>query len=802
MTKRQLLASGAALICMALSHPASAQVGSTVAEVLVRARDKAKLLEQAPSDTVFGLDKPLIDTARAATFISDVTLERYGIKSIDGLTAVSPGAYTASFYGVPGALNIRGTLAENYFRGFKRIENRGTYSTPIGDAAQIEIVRGPPTPIYGAGKVGGLLNFIPKSSRLTGGYLTAPEGEITATLGTYKKSGVTGQGSIPLSFGTVEGGLHAYAEYSNDGDYYHGISPEKKLVEASADFNLGNGWRTTFGGMVFRSDGDVQTPGWNRLTQDLINTRTYVTGRDTSVRDLDGNGRLTPNEISPGGVYPFSVYKYGFYFGSPPATDAFHTLDTGVGTTKLSRRTVYSSQQDFSTTATNTGYFEIAKDLADSQSLKFEGFYDDLDNNRFVSYGYPASFQSHVWEARVTYDFAYDAGPLTSKSFVGASYRALNARRRESFNSGLIALDRRDISFGATPTDIIDSPFTTEPAGVTGLGWENDNHSQIHDRGIFATSDIYLWKSLNLTLGARYDDYHVKSQDNGLYSFQPSGKQGASKGKFTYTASLSYKTPWGIMPYYTYAKASALEVSQAGDIAPSLIADNSWLSGSDLNEAGLKYQGLQGTLVASLAAYRQNRTQLIQGVGTTSIQGSKATGLELEIRWLATEHLSFTFAGNNQRTEVKGRAGFSYLPAFAVGVSPVNAFGGAYITFDAGGVYPTLAQGYKYSLIPDTVASLFAAYTSSVYDWGRAGGTVGFTSVSKTSGYVPNAVVLPSFTTVNLSTFYETGPYTVTANIDNLFNKLYFTPLGDSYSNLAVLPGRGREGRVTLKRTF
>jgi iron complex outermembrane receptor protein len=70
---------------------------------------------------------------------------------------------------VPGALNIRGTLAENYFRGFKRVENRGTYSTPIGGAAQIEIVRGPPTPIYGAGKVGGMLNFIPKSARDEGG---------------------------------------------------------------------------------------------------------------------------------------------------------------------------------------------------------------------------------------------------------------------------------------------------------------------------------------------------------------------------------------------------------------------------------------------------------------------------------------------------------------------------------------------------------------------------------------------------------------------------------------------------------
>ena len=48
------------------------------------------------------------------------------------------------------AVNLRGTLAESYFRGFKRAENRGTYSTPLADAAGIEILRGPPSPIYGA----------------------------------------------------------------------------------------------------------------------------------------------------------------------------------------------------------------------------------------------------------------------------------------------------------------------------------------------------------------------------------------------------------------------------------------------------------------------------------------------------------------------------------------------------------------------------------------------------------------------------------------------------------------------------
>jgi iron complex outermembrane receptor protein len=46
------------------------------------------------------------------------------------------------------------------------------------------------------------------------------------------------------------------------------------------------------------------------------------------------------------------------------------------------------------------------------------------------------------------------------------------------------------------------------------------------------------------------------------------------------------------------------------------------------------------------------------------------------------------------------------------------------------------------------------------------------------------------------------GPYTLSVNIDNLFNKFYFTPDADTYANLGALPGKGREWRATLKRTF
>ena len=66
------------------------------------------------------------------------------------------------------------------------------------------------------------------------------------------------------------------------------------------------------------------------------------------------------------------------------------------------------------------------------------------------------------------------------------SWRYVHAIGKESFNSGVIALDRRDISVGAMPNDIVDSPFNIDPPGTFGMGWENNVRSNTGDAGAFA----------------------------------------------------------------------------------------------------------------------------------------------------------------------------------------------------------------------------------------------------------------------------------------------------------------------------
>ena len=221
-----------------------------------------------------------------------------------------------------GAVSLRGTLAENYFRGFKRAENRGTYSTPLSDAAGIEILRGPPSPIYGAGKVGGLVNFLPKSAAAN----DSLGGEVTVTYGSYAKRNLTAQLSTPVSLGAAAGGLHAYGEIDDSFSFYRGIHPSHQLLELSGGLALGD-WSFAADYMYYHSNGDVQTPGWNRLTQALIDNGTYITGRNTSLKDADGNGRLTLNEFG-GNPYFFDPNFHAL--ACVACQDAAHKLDTGL----------------------------------------------------------------------------------------------------------------------------------------------------------------------------------------------------------------------------------------------------------------------------------------------------------------------------------------------------------------------------------------------------------------------------------------------------------------------------------------
>ena len=96
---------------------ALAQDDDAIEEIVVTGSLRSLPTEDVGS--VFGFDKTLLETPRSASTISSDQIERFDIGDIDELIALAPGTYTQSFFGVAGALDVRGTPGETYFRGVR-----------------------------------------------------------------------------------------------------------------------------------------------------------------------------------------------------------------------------------------------------------------------------------------------------------------------------------------------------------------------------------------------------------------------------------------------------------------------------------------------------------------------------------------------------------------------------------------------------------------------------------------------------------------------------------------------------------
>ncbi|MGJ8563105.1 MAG: TonB-dependent siderophore receptor [Alphaproteobacteria bacterium] len=798
-----LLMAGAATAQDDGTTPAGDQTPENDTIVVTGTRlDPLNRLQKSPTESLTGLSLSLLETPRSASRISETTIDRYGMENVDDLLAAVPGTFTASFFGVPGNLNVRGTLADTYFQGFKRIENRGNYSSNLSAASYVEVLRGPASPIYGPGKVGGLLNFVPNTARGDDmAYVEAIEGSIAATTGSYDKAVLSGDLSIPIG----QGGFHLFGEYEDSGSYYDNIDPEHLNLQATYVGDITDEWSVEFNAMYFDESGQIQTPGWNRVTQDLIDNGTYITGRDTDIRDLDGDGYLSYAEIDSavGASYGTSnLRQIAEFYGSNQPEFA---LDEGVGTVQLDGSKILADKGDYNNTTTHTAYAGLERRIGETGKLSFQAFLDKMENERFNSFGFAADYESQAEELRASYAFEGNWKDfLTANSVAGFGFRHHKAKQYESFLSGYIASDRRDLSFGATANDRILAPNIDAQGNPL---WDSRYDMEWTSKSAFVVSDIALYDRLSLLAGWRYDYFDAEAINTGETVFGVADTLVEdSKGVQSWSLSLRYETPMGITPYVTFADSRSLESTQTGGISTGTISANLFVSPSELKEIGAKFSVLEGNLFGGVAYYEQYRRQVDQ---RGNVNGTTGKGVELELHWLASDNLTFTASATQQETKVDapgaGRGEYLQVRPDQFGVDPVLGYGGTF-AFNNAGYVPEMAVGYTIKTIPDTVLSLYGTYTTDVFQIGKreatGGLTIGATYVSETGGIFPDDIVLPSYALASTAAFLAVGDFTISANIDNLLNQDYFTPAAEVYKEVSVMPGLPRMFRATLKYKF
>lgn len=792
------------LCCTAMTNPAWAEEedasSSDGNEIVVNGALDALPIENVGS--VFGFDKTLTETPRSASTISSEQMERFGITDIYDLVAQAPGTFTNSFFGVGGALDIRGTPGEVYFRGVRRLDNPGNYPTPIGASERIDIVRGPASPIYGPSKTGGYMNFVPKSARVNGGsYLSSPEGKVSFTGGSWDKADLQAEIRGPGKIGSQEFGYSLYAEIEDSGSYYRNMSTKQTILQAAFDTDLTPSLRLEFGGMYHRYRGQ-QNGGWNRLTQELVDNGTYITGAAAAIDDLDGDGQISQQEIlsanNGSSLSVFGAFACGGGVFPDSATDACYTNPllqlTNTGTTKLSRKDTLTGKDDVLNNDATTFYADLIWTGPGDLEIKNQLFYDSYENLNENAYGFSQFHDSYVIEDKIVISKTFENSAGKFSFQLSPSIRYTHFKHGDDFNYEYF--HRVDLTVGYTP--LSDRLLSTE-CDCDYTSYVSGHYTDLAFAGLV---DLDFNFGLDITLGARYDRIKGVSNYNIAKMESDPGFSGAedTDGDWSWSASASYKLPFGLIPYVTAARQAVVIAGQGAELDPENLAAGTWISASKLYEAGLKGSWLDDRLYAAISVYKQKRTDY-SAQSITVNQAVETKGLEAEFRWAVDDHLLLT--GGYTRTKVYNLTSLEAGSTFSfwgiedlVNVSdPTLYLGGQPI-----GLLPVNSKSdARRAGIPTNLYSLTGTYA---FDNGIAL-SASMVAVDSVYSGQSKAVKLPAYTKFDLGASYETGPWLFRLVVKNATNEKYFRAnFTELFGSTIVLPELPRSFQGTISYKF
>ena len=790
--------------------PQAEEAAGPVEEILVVGHLRS--LPDEDVAAVSGFSKSLLETPRSASTVSEEMMNRFRMRDIDELIAVAPGTFTQSFFGAAGSLDIRGTPGETYFRGVRRLDNLAAYPTPIGASDRIDIVRGPASPIYGPAKMGGYLNFNPKSAWVeeTGRFIASPTGGLGLDFGSWNQKVFTAEVGGPGRFASRDFGYYLYAEVEDSGSYYRNLGNDQTLLQISFDANPTERFRVQFGGMHQDFQGS-QNSGWNRLTQELIDHGIYVTGRPVAL-DADGDGRISHQEfdVDGDGFTDLSPFAVGLRLGAAdvlepngplPGTCAIGSAVlfgcrpdllalTDAGRAELRPSQVLVASDDFLDTQVLTLYFDLIWTAGDGWELKNQLFYESYDSLGQNGYGFSQFHDAWVVEDKLVASNAFRLGGASVAVQISPSLRYTNFRHGDDYTNEYF--DRRDLTAPAGPLDRrllateIDDDYTEYYIG------------DYLDLGFAALADLNWDSGLSLLAGARYDRLDMQSRQPVDKLLLPSAENFCLPpgdcvqvsaadvfGGVSWSLSLSYASPLGLTPYATLSKQSTVIAGQGSEITTGNIADGGAFDSSKLRELGLKGSLLNDSLYFALALYEQERTDF-SAQQVVANQASRTRGAEFELRWSVSERLLLTLGYsriavvNLNTREAGGR--FSFIGADDIpGVAPEAFYGGAL----AGILQRPGTRGARRAGVPENIW-----YFTGTCDLGRGfAASLSFIDVDSVHSGFSNAITLPAYRLVNLGFNFEWRNWIFSATAKNLTDERYFrSNFPNLFGGVTVLP--------------
>ena len=792
--------------------PALAQE-SVLEEVVVRGELRSQPGDAV--DSVFGIGKSVLETPRSVSSVSGEMIRRFDMRDIDELVALAPGTYTQSFFGVAGSLDIRGTPGESYFRGMRRLDNRGNYPTPIGASSRIDIVRGPASPIFGPAKMGGYMNFTPLTAHVeeTDALMSGTNGGAELGAGSWNKRTLSAQVGGPGRLGGRALGYYLYAESEDSGSYYRDSAGlDQTLVQASFDVDASDRVHLEFGAMLHEV-GVTEVAGWNRLTQDLIDHGTYITGSPPPL-DANGDGRISHQEFDVDGdgfgdLNPFAaglVPGTGSPLTPPPGgSDVCAIGDTPVfdchpgllglvnpGLATLDGSQVLVSPHDVIETDVVTLYLDV---LIDAQGGPWEWknqlFYEAYDNFNQATYGFSQFHDTWVVEDKLVAHAAFRPPGATVDVQWSPSLRYPNFHHASDYTNEYF--DRRDLT---RPESALDTRWLATELGRDYTEYYLGDYLNL---GVAGLADIAWDNGFGVLAGLRYDVIDMESRAPLDKLLLPSSSHmclasapdcvvteaADTVSGLSWNLSLSWVSDNGLTPYLTASRQSTVIAGQGAELSTANVLGGGAFDSSELLEAGLKGSLFANALYFAAARFRQERTDYnAQSIVTN--QATRTDGVEFEMRWIPGPRLLFTLSYTdmeaiNLNTLANGGR-YSYIGAEDIpAIAPDAFYGGA-----LGGIVVRDGEdAARRAGMPRNVLAV-----TGTYNFGNGlAFSASAVDVDSVASGLSGSVVLPAYTLLNLGVVLDRGPWTFNLTARNTTGERYFRAnFPNLYGSVIALP--------------
>ncbi|MEO6246192.1 MAG: TonB-dependent receptor plug domain-containing protein [Opitutaceae bacterium] len=565
-------------LAFAQAAPNKALEEITVLEKFVTSQtndDPDYLLPTQPVESAFGFSKTLLETPRSSSLISGETIERFSLSAVEDLARVVPGVFTTTRFGIQGGIDVRNVPADTYFRGMRRLSLQGNARSVLAAMDSIEVVKGPPSPIFGMGKIGGYTNATPKSGRAkTGKYLAAPEGFLQAIVGSYSRNEASFGVGGPVELAGRKGGYYVYGLVEDSESFAKGVPIKQEIAQASLSLD------DVLGGLRLESGMSLQvsrTAGalTGRFTQDLVDTGRYIRGSALVNLDLNGSGvvgiremfRASPvtgtisgNNLPLIQTFPWPLDSAGKplplgsfpkvkgiplnmfnYLVANPSKDPSGLLraqgiggprpgnaqvpvgmvldPTTVGYDTLDRRRSAAFERNLRAELV-TGYFDLIYDRNPDFTVKNQIFFDSMDQYKISNQPFSPKNDVLLWENKLTAVKRLTRLPdwVAINSLASVNFRYTRANTKSSggdygtHRSDAMAATWVDERGGMTPNTTFANPFeNADPLSDDSFPWTAHGRTSFTEAGVGAMLDIDLLQKTNFIIGGRWDSSQAKN---------------------------------------------------------------------------------------------------------------------------------------------------------------------------------------------------------------------------------------------------------------------------------------------------